>query len=484
MRVAVVGDLGSAKYHVGDEAMSLHAVDALRARGIDDIVVVGDDARLAAERYGADAVERPRFVADGGPENPRRLERMTAALSGSGRVQQALKAVAGADALLIAGGGNVSSQHAHHLYERLALSRAARSAGKPVLITSQTFGPLVLPGDQPAFAELLTTASAVGVRERDSLALARRTGVADERLTLIPDDAAFLEPGDDDRRWVDEQGLGPRIVTMSLTYHRGSTGYTYRSYIDRAAATADALAERLDAEVVLVAHLGVIGGDHEPIRDVLHNAKVLDATRSGRVRMLPMTDARRVIEVARRSLVCVTTRYHPTVFGPYAGVPAIGIATGYYSSLRMRGALGHLGLQDFVLPAEIWDVGLVLAAVDELAERHDEIQAHLAAARPVAREHSERWWDALVASMRDGGSWSPVASVPAAPKLAPPADGPGWRTRSAEVLGVSDRLTRRATTRLWQEKAARIAAEDALELAKHGTGVRRKIARARRRLAR
>jgi len=484
VRVAVVGDLGSAKYHVGDEAMSLYAVDALRTRGIHDIVVVGDDARLARERFGTDAVERPRFVADGGPENPRRLERMSAGLSGRGWLPAAMKEVAGCDALLIAGGGNVSTQHPHHLYERLALSRAARSAGRPVLVTSQTFGPLVLPGDQPAFEELLTTATAIGVRERDSFALARRTGVADDRLTLIPDDAAWLEPTDEDRRWVDEQGLGPRIVTMSLTYHRGSTGYPYRSYIERAAATADALAERLDAEIVLVAHLGVIGGDADPIRDVLHNTKVRDASSSGRVRLLPMTDARRVIEVARRSLVCVTTRYHPTVFGPFSGVPAIGIATGYYSSLRMRGALGHLGLQDFVLPAEIWDAGLVLAAVDELVERHDEVQQHIAAAVPAAREHADIWWDSLVASIRDGGPWSSVPSVPAAPKLPTPTDGPRWRSRAAEVLGVSDRLTRRATTRLWQEKAARLAAEDALDVAKHGTGVRRTVARARRRLSR
>lgn len=474
VRVVVIGDLGSPTYHVGDEAMSLQAVDMLRARGISDIVVVADDPDLGRERYGCDAVPRIGFPGAVGPRGRERLEEVTASLSSGRRVPDAMAAVVDADALVIAGGGNVSSQHPHHLYERLALSRAARHAGRPVLISSQTVGPLVLRDDRPYFSELLATATAVGVRERDSHKLASRVGVAEDRLTLTVDDAAWLEPGDDDRARVDALGLPVRIVTMSLTYHTGAASYPQAAYIARAAASADALADRLDATVVLVPHFGLLAEGSPAVKDVETNEAVAAASSSGRVRALPMADARTVVEIARRSLLVVTTRYHPTVFGPSNRVPAIAVSTSYYSSLRMRGSLAHVGLSHLVLPAEIWTPELVLDAVEEIEQRRDDIDRLFDRALPTSRGHSVHWWDAIVGCLHDSGRWTPVADVPWVPRLKEPSPLPEWRARSREALRISDGLTKGATQRLWVEKAARAAAEH--ELAQ----LRRNPLRARR----
>src|SRR5690606_1773520 len=89
--------------------------------------------------------------------------------------------------------------------------------------------------------------------------------------------------------------------------------------------------------------------------------------------------------------------YHPTVFAPAVGTPAIAIAPSYYSSVRMRGALGNVGLSAFVLPTT--SLHLMRDAVASAINPDQQLQKFLASAQQAAVAFQSRWWDAMVQSI-------------------------------------------------------------------------------------
>ena len=87
-------------------------------------------------------------------------------------------AVCGADAVVVAGGGNMASTWPLHIFERAALpALLARAAGIPFVVTGQTLGPQLDRADPELVASLLRSARLVGVREHASADLALRLGV-------------------------------------------------------------------------------------------------------------------------------------------------------------------------------------------------------------------------------------------------------------------------------------------------------------------
>src|SRR4051812_36952199 len=157
MRGIVVGDVGWPNlYHLGDEAMTEYAIDALRERGVDDITVVSADVATGEKTFGTAAVPRVNFRGRSGlawrEERLEKIERAMqgdrAALPADDPAREVMAAVEGADAVLIAGGGNISSSFPAQLFERAAMGRIAEHYGKPFALTSQTFGPLFKSADE------------------------------------------------------------------------------------------------------------------------------------------------------------------------------------------------------------------------------------------------------------------------------------------------------------------------------------------------
>jgi polysaccharide pyruvyl transferase WcaK-like protein len=126
MKFVVMGDIGKQiLYHVGDEAMTEAAIAMLRQRDADaEITLVATDPEVAEERYGLPAVPRFGYLFDW---SRLRLEAalsdVTAGIPGDhGRLHDSVRE---ADAVVIAGGGNMNSKFAYHLYERASLKRVA-----------------------------------------------------------------------------------------------------------------------------------------------------------------------------------------------------------------------------------------------------------------------------------------------------------------------------------------------------------------------
>lgn len=433
-RVAVLADLGQQVYHVGDEAMGHAAVDKLRRRG-HDVVLLSRDPAQTRRIFGHPAVPTLQF-----PWSPAEREDYLRRIRADGGAQLppgdpalALRAeLESVDALLIAGGGNLNSRYGWLLYERAAVAAVARSLGKPVVVSGQTLGPVLTAQDAGVLAGMLRDAALVGVRESTSARLAADLGVAAERGL---DDASFLAdppaPGAGSQEAESAPGLpaGPGLrdavpegpyVAVTLA-PGGDAGYR------RALAGAlDRLHARTQLPTVFVPHMDVPGssnidgGIHADVAALMGTPHVLT----------PIADARSSASLTRGASLVVSTRYHPAVFALAAGIPAVALAVDAYSDARLRGAMENWGLADFVLALPALQGGLLDDALAEAWERRGEITAHLAGLRASLGSVAEKWWDAVAAVLADPEAARQPAGFTAPAAL--PATG-SWK-RSDEDL--------------------------------------------------
>src|SRR5689334_11596747 len=144
MRVLVIADVGGAgARHVGDEAMLEANLEAFR-RLVPDVAftVVSADPAWVASRYRVDAVAPFVFPEEASATAARaaRLDALVVEATGTDRSRRhpTIDAVARADAIVVSGGGCLSSSWPHLLYERVALLRLAAFFGKPAVVIGQT----------------------------------------------------------------------------------------------------------------------------------------------------------------------------------------------------------------------------------------------------------------------------------------------------------------------------------------------------------
>ncbi len=241
MRVVALGDVGviDDMMHIGDEAMFQAAHDELGARGASVIAVSSVPPETAA-RYGVEAVQRIRFDGLDRDASEARLAAVLALAEGrdvlaeDDTARAVVAAVAGADGVVIAGGGNLASTWPLHVYERAALAGIAARLGRPVVVTGQTLGPDLRGRDRELVAEMLAGSTRVGVRESTSHRLAAELGV---QARLGVDDASFVAlPTAAQPASPDPTGV---LVSLSLSLGRASREET----VERIAALADAAAE-------------------------------------------------------------------------------------------------------------------------------------------------------------------------------------------------------------------------------------------------
>ena len=278
-------------------------------------------------------------------------------------VWSVIDAVSGADAVAVAGGGNLASTWPMHVFERAALGAIAERAGRPLVVTGQTLGPRLDPADRELVGSLLRSARLVGVREHASADVARRLGVAADRLAANRDDATFLGAADDveqpgDSRW--PSGM----ILVSLSVHLG--GLPRVPTVAGLAGALDRLSDRSGLPVVFHPHFGSRDPDRLAGDDVLHDE--VRARMATAAELLPVGTPRTAATLARGAAMLVTSRYHPAVFAGPTGVPTAGLAADDYTAVKLRGAtswwgqLNVLDLADAASPvggvalARVWDV--------------------------------------------------------------------------------------------------------------------------------
>lgn len=407
MKVVVIGDVSRAgQYHVGDEAMTEVAIAQLKRHGA-DVTLVAGDPDLSAEFYGVRTVPRLGFLTVPTPRKKKMLATLTSALSGEAAhpkgMQPAIEAVAGADAVVIAGGGNLNSLGEHAIFERLALARMAASFDVPLFVSSQTVGPELSREEREMVKEIAAVATVFGVRERSSAQLMRDLSADPDKIVLTYDDAVLLPQLETSGVPEVEFSLPPSFVVGSFTDRPGTIEMSAGDFQREVASALDRIVATCDVDIVLVPHIGVLGARDETDRDCMAHARIADLMTSARVHQLPVVSAAQTAAVTSQAEFTLSTRYHPVVFGPSVGVPAIGLVTSHYAMVRMRGAAEHVGMSACVVPFEGWNDLFGPRVVRGLVRDRDEITRHLDDVAAESVRFQTAWWDGIAASIRGTG---------------------------------------------------------------------------------
>lgn len=401
-RITMIGDVGWSRfYHLGDEAMTELAIDALRARTDVEITLIAGEPEHAAEMYGVDAIPRIGFKRDRKP-NITRMKKVLAHVDGEGAGSslasddpaiRIIEAVRDSDAVIVAGGGNLNSMFAHHIYERATLTKIARALGKPYALTSQTLGPLIYEEDREIVHDLLAEAEFIGTRESYTTDFAEELGSGAATVRRQVDDAFSLTASDDDRAAVSDLAAEPFILA-SFAEKASTPMISDTDYHARLAELTRRLAEDTGLRVLLVPHGGALP-PADKTRDQLTDVKIAEASGHDNVVPTRMLTARQLVALTEQAAVVIGTRYHAAIFAGAAGVPFISLAPNLYSSIRMRGAAENVGMENYVLPLDSVD-DIVATAVGVIGDR-DSLAEKLRGQSERRREEHQEWWNFLVA---------------------------------------------------------------------------------------
>ncbi|HEY0515233.1 MAG TPA: phytanoyl-CoA dioxygenase family protein [Thermoanaerobaculia bacterium] len=409
----MVADVGAEPFHVGDEAMLVANVEALRRHDPDvRVTVIGRD-----------------------PGGTAGLPKAVAA------------ALEGADGLFLSGGGNLSSSWPELLGQRIGWMREARRRGLPIVTGGQTIGPELSTADRSALAKALAGVDHLGVRELPSAALALRMGVPAERLSYQPDDAFFLAG----RPPAAEERIGcPDEPFLLVTLDPAFAAVDSRPGLCSLALQLARMAAESGLRLAFLPHVGPLGslGDEDG-RAGAALGRLLEAE-GVECALLPVMRPAETVWVTQRAAAVVSSRYHPLVFGAAAAVPCLGIYRDDYTRIKLQGALTHLGMEAWCQSAADAERFGLVRAFRDLWNQREEIAAAMTRAREPLEAQEERRWRRLLARLgwlRDIGD---QPERPAASLLGWPAGHTGRLAAAALSALVLERQASEAEAAHWR----------------------------------
>jgi polysaccharide pyruvyl transferase WcaK-like protein len=378
-RLLLAADVGGGGLrHIGDEAMLEANLDALRRFFPDaSFTVSASGAAWAAERYGVEALT----------------------------AEATLDTIRNTDAVVISGGGNLSSSWPELLHERVTLLQLARRFDRPAIVLGQTLGPHLRADERLLLAEALSYARFVGVRELPSAALALGLGLAPERIWYQCDDALFLRASEYSLNHSEAlRGTEAPIAVTIDPQLRAAGGEVFAALVRQLRE----LSRTAGAPLVLIPHAF---GDETPgvpsdLTEALVLAEALALPDTAIATGLSAQEARRVTGDAA---LVISTRYHPLVFGLAASVPSLGIYVDEYTRIKLQGALAHAGRERWALSYGDVARGELLPKALALWASRSELRTELAARLPAWREEYDARWSAIINAL------DPAAEIPAAP---------------------------------------------------------------------
>ena len=410
--IAVLGDVGQNEYHVGDEAMAHAAVDELQKRGFGEFVVLTHDVEQSARLFGQPAARRP-DVPWNAYERHQLLQEIKALLAGHASSHQAADVVrtfqdafTSCHSLLLAGGGNLTSQYGGLLFERLAAIHTAHALGMKVLVSGQTVGPVLTDADRAEAAEAFKLCTVFGSRERHTHELLDSLGVPSQ---AVLDDATYYalgaESGAESSGSVPSDAVPSAYIAATFAPASGAMGTD--DYHRHMARLLDLAHEQLNLPILLLPHVSTVGemdGDQGCHRAIARLAKVKD------IRLVDQKTAVETAALTAGAELVVSSRYHPVIFALSAGVPVLPVAVDYYAEVRIGGALENWGLRPVMRSlrhlADDADAKWVNSVIGARADIAEHLQKH----GDVMAGYQEDWWNQLAAVLRG-----------TAPRQTPPA---------------------------------------------------------------
>lgn len=453
MHLVLIGDVGWQRlYHLGDEAMTEYAIDALRARGVERISLIAGDPAHAAQMYEVETLPRLGHQVRRRRGNRQRQDAVLAHLAGERSLPAddpalaVIDAVRQCDGVLICGGGNLNSMYDLHIFERSTLAKIATALGKPYALSSQTLGPLIYESDRPLMSELVAGAVVVGARESFTHALASDLGGPAAQVRSQMDDAYSLGARAGDRTAVADL-VGEPFVIASFAQHPASPALELPAYRDMVAQVCRQVAERTRRRVLLVPHAGALAGQ-EPVQDQLANQEVVTLADHVKVEATRTLTSRQLVALTEAADLVVGSRYHAGIMAARAATPYLAAVPNLYSSVRMRGAARNMGMESFVLPFDHDPAPVIETAVALLDDplEHDRVAEHMRSVAALRSAEHADWWDALLAAFgpERTPANAPFAEVPVLENRAVSAEVSATSLDAIERYGMAYAVAKRA----------------------------------------
>ena len=290
-----------------------------------------------------------------------------------------------ADVCVSAGGGYLYDDGSRtarlNIVRRLLPLHAARRAGVPAVLFSQSIGPFASDVWRSLVGRELRRSRLVIVREELSQAACREMGVP----TQLCDDVAFaLEPAalPAPAPEVSRATIGVTVMT-SLP---GVDAAGHRSYLDAVATgLVRALRDRSES-VAVISQVTAHAGDDDVTAGVWLADRLGEAgVDACFVDLRDATDEELSAFYGRLTLV-VASRMHSAVLALCAGTPVIALS--YLP--KTDGLFRRLGLSGWVLPAAGLRADALTTAIWDALARRGELASHLQQRLPGARESARR----------------------------------------------------------------------------------------------
>lgn len=447
MRILVLADIGQAVYHVGDEAMGIAAGDALRARGFEVAYAtrgaehtrafIDTDAQtMATLKFPWAPADRERLLVE--------LREFLAHGNGRAEIRDFVQALSGFDGILIAGGGNMNSRYGWLLYERAAYGLVAQHLEIPLIISGQTFGPVLTSHDAEVLDELLDSALAVSAREPGSVAYARGRGQA---VRAGIDDASFYTAGSRSLTGAPVAELPERYLCVTLNQLDDAQVTLMARLLDR-------VYDAHQLTTVFLPHMGTPGAEDA---DAALHASVTAAMHHEALQ-LPILHTDQAVAVHRGAVAGFSSRYHPAVFSLSSAVPFVALLPDAFTNQRVQGAMTHFGADDYALPLALLSEGgfdTIWNALDEVLRHRDALHRQLTDRVTELEGYSQSYWDTVAEALH--GSEVALLEVSSAQKLSAPEGTTGSPLPLPEVNTRQVNLPWRTTAHVLRDQLANLS---------------------------
>jgi polysaccharide pyruvyl transferase CsaB len=332
-RVLISGYYGSG--NTGDDALLSAIVEGLHKRGIDQVAALCGNAPLPVP-----GVKRiPRFA--------------------FGRV---LRAIRKSD-LLISGGGSLlqdATSTKSLMYYTWVIEEAKR-AGVPVMIYANGIGPIEKEKNIQRAARAIAGAEYISVREEASRDMLTAMGIPGDRIFVTADPVLLSAPAVSRQR-------GDYVV-ISLRETAGNMTKTVDSM---------SMEEAVFRAVKEISHkygFSAVFLPMQPSYDSEICARAAERLREAGVNALVVEDFKteELREILGGARVVIGMRLHSLIFAATEGVPSLALAYDPKVSAFME----YLGLGEWALPAFHANDRIVLAKLEEILAREEEIRGNL-----------------------------------------------------------------------------------------------------------
>jgi len=351
-QIILIADVaGAAHYHVGDEAILTSRLAWLRREfPTVEAVAVSEDPVFTARQNGLRALAEPELPgwADQAWIYSWRTPALTARyLEIRSRwsipsLALLLRQIRKSVALVICGGGNLTTPYGRLLRFRSLLAGYAEACGVPVVVTGQQIGPTLTPAETRILCQWLPHAVLVGVRDTEvSARFGRKLGVSEHRLIVTGDDALDLDAVRVSAPWIPSKAVGP-VIGLSL-HNPGQAGQR----LEQLSALASLLGPWLrgtNARVLMLPHLRASVAHRCDVR-LAHDF----STACGLAEQIHVVDSPdyRDVHIKYLTGLCdfiVTTRFHGAVFALTTGVPLMALSHDTYADSKFNGLFSYFGL--------------------------------------------------------------------------------------------------------------------------------------------